>query len=176
MKNLNELVAECKTECDTLGIQYGNITQINVNTRFKKTWGQTKVINIHKSKNNKTHYDFAIDISSRLLEDNVGDMATKNTVMHEILHTVDGCLNHGAKWKAVADKVNKAYGYNIKRCTSSSEKGLEPIKIKRNYSKNYVMVCKRCGAEVIKHRMSNFVRYPQFYRHVNCNGTFERVQ
>ena len=52
MKNLNRLVAECKTECDTLGIQYGNIIQINVNTRFKKTWGQTKVINIHKNKNN----------------------------------------------------------------------------------------------------------------------------
>lgn len=176
MKNFYKIVTECKNECDTIGIKYGNIIEVRNNPRLTKTWGRTKAVSSYKDKNNNICYNFVIEISDRLLKDNVDNMATKNTIMHEILHTVDGCLNHGAKWKAVADKVNKAYGYNIKRCTSSSEKGLEPIKIERNYSKNYVMVCKRCGAEVIKHRMSNFVRYPQFYRHVNCNGTFERVQ
>lgn len=176
MKNLTKLFNECIADCDSLGIKYGRITNVSVNTRAKRRWGQTRTHKPYKYSTCHKDYTFDISISNRLLEDDVEDMMAKNTIMHEILHTVEDCQNHGDKWKAMADKVNRAYGYNIKRCTSSSEKGLEPIKIERNYSKNYVMVCKRCGAEVIKHRMSNFVRYPQFYRHVNCNGTFERVQ
>lgn len=174
MKNLYKIVTECKNECDTIGIKYGNIIEVRNNPRLTKTWGRTKAISSYKDKNNNICYNFVIEISDRLLKDNVDNMATKNTIMHEILHTVDDCFNHGNKWKTMADKVNRAYGYNIKRCTSSEEKGLESVKI--NYNKNYVITCEKCGATVIKHRMSNFVKYPYCYSHKGCGGIFMRTQ
>ena len=39
----------------------------------------------------------------------------REVIAHEVLHTCKGCRDHGEKWKAYAKKMNKAYGYNIKR-------------------------------------------------------------
>lgn len=174
MKNLTKLFNECIADCDSLGIKYGHITNVSVNTRAKRRWGQTKTHRPYKYSTCHKDYTFDISISNRLLEDDVEDMVAKNTIMHEILHTVEDCQNHGDKWKAMADKVNRTYGYNVKRCTSSEEKGIEPVKITHN--KNYVITCQKCGVTVIRHRMSDFVKYPYCYSHKGCGGYFVRVQ
>lgn len=48
----------------------------------------------------------------------------KNTIIHELLHTCKGCMKHTGEWKQLAEKVNRYYGYNIKRCDSADEKGI----------------------------------------------------
>ena len=61
------------------------------------------------------------------IEDNSNaSMRLTSTLVHEILHTQPGCMNHGRKWKALAERVNREYPYlNIQRCTSSISYGVE---------------------------------------------------
>lgn len=67
-----------------------------------------------------------------------------NTLMHEVLHSVDGCLNHGTKWKALAAKVNRTYIFSKIKRTGADEDYKEKI-LEPNYK--YVLKCKTCGQE-----------------------------
>ena len=136
MKDLNAIVEECKYDIESLGFKVGNIVKVSINTRAKRRWGQCR----------KTPYGYEINISDRLLKDDVDDMATKNTVAHELLHTIEGGGGHTGAWKIAAERMNLRYGYNIKRCTSSEEKGVENIPStysKRSYK--YIIKCGNCG-------------------------------
>lgn len=163
MKNLNMLVMDCKTELDNLNIEYGHISNFEINTRAKKRWGLcSKTGNVYK-----------INISSRLLEDGVEDIHTKTTIIHEILHTCDGAFNHGKEWQRLADKVNKAYGYNIKRCTSYEEKGIERPK---EPEAKYIISCPCCGAKWKYTRMTKAVQNPARYRCSGCKEELIRIK
>lgn len=94
MKDFNLLVNECIAELDSIGIVCGKIRNIEINTRAKCRWGLCRTVKSGV---------FDIEISSRLLEDNVEDIVTKNTIIHELLHTVRGCHGHTGKWKVLAE-------------------------------------------------------------------------
>lgn len=135
MKNLLKLAQECKEELDAIGIEYRTVRKWTVNTRAKCRWGQCRPV---------SPGIFDINISSRLLDDQVTDNAVKNTIIHELLHTVEDCLKHTGKWKTLAAKVNRAYPqYHIQRVTSAEEKGVE--KIASTYQINYKITCTNCG-------------------------------
>lgn len=139
MKDLWKLVRECKEELDALGIEYRTVRNWTVNTRSQRRWGQCKVVSSDV---------FDINISVRLLADQVSDTAAKDTIIHELLHTVEGCLKHTGKWKALAEKVNRAYPqYHIKRATTEEEKGFE--KTARTYHSKLV-------SELIRHSSVSF--------------------
>ena len=115
MKDLKTLAAECEAELRSLNIQPGEINSWIVNTRAKNRWGQCK---------RYLPGLFNISISARLLQDSVSDQAAKNTIMHELLHTVKGCYGHKGKWKVLAMTVNRLLPqYTIKRTTSAEGKG-----------------------------------------------------
>ena len=103
-----------------IALEFGKIVNFEINYRAKSRWGQCQ----------RKGSGYYINISDRLLQDDVPIKALKDTIIHEILHTCNGCMNHGTTWKNYADKVNKAYGYNIKRCTSAEEKGFDMDNIK----------------------------------------------
>lgn len=166
MRDLQKIATECLKELDAIGIKYGKIVEFKVNTRAKKRWGQCKTIS----------GGFSINISYVLLDENNSIDGLKNTIIHEILHTCKGCLNHGEMWKRQAAKVNKAYGYNIKRCSSADEKGVEvddrktePKKIKHSFR------CKTCGTVVNRTRESKFTKHYTHYRCGKCGGCFEKL-
>lgn len=160
MKILSHIMVECMQELDAIGIEYGEIVEISVNARAKKRWGQCKKVS--------SRGQYSIEISACLLRDNVDIIATKNTVIHEILHTCEGCMNHGKNWKRQAEKVNRAYPqYNIKRCTSAEEKG-----IIREYPVKYQFHCADCGGIVQRMKKSNFTENYQLYRCGKCGGDF----
>lgn len=161
MKNLNSLLNECLRECDAVGIQYGNIVEASINKRFARRWGQCV----------KKANGFHISINAVLLEDDVSDEAAKNTIVHEILHTVVGCQNHGKKWKALAKLMNDTYGYSIKRCDSKEEKGVDGSKLKPD---RYEIKCEKCGKVYSRYKMSQIIKYPSRYIHRGCGGSFIR--
>lgn len=159
MKNITAIFNECMSEAKAIGIQAGKIVSVTVNTRAKKRWGRTVY---------EGNGLYTIDISDRLLAEDVDIMAAKNTMMHEILHTCKGCMNHGIEWKAMADKVNEAYPqYNIKRTTSADEKGVEATPPRAN---RYELSCVRCG------RTWRYKRAPKYdvssYR-CSCGGSIK---
>lgn len=142
---------------DYLDIEYGDVEQLEINTRAKRRWGQCSY--------NRYTGKFKISISSKLLgEDEKSEKGLLNTVVHELLHTCKGCQNHGSHWKNLADKVNAEFDLGIKRCDSAKDKGVEddyePAPIK------YQIKCPVCGHIYNRRKMCYPVKHPE-----NCGCT-----
>lgn len=136
-----------------------------IGTRAKRRYGRCRLIS-------ENCYD--IEISDFLLEDNVSDESIANTVIHELLHTIKGCMNHKEKWKRYASIVNNKLGCNVKRTTTREEKGIEPYKSKEQVK--YIFRCKECGQVIKMKRKSDFVKRYELYNCGICKGKFERIK
>lgn len=165
MKNLNELLKEAMEKCTTVGIPYGNITEIKLNNRLSKCWGRCLT---------KNHKDFWIEINGKFAKD---EFSTNDAIIavicHEIIHTCDGCWNHGYKFMQYGKLLTDAYG--IKVSATDSAENLTVDSIAWNASKKYAVKCE-CGTTIYKDRMCDLIRYPSYYRCTKCNGKFERVK
>lgn len=155
MKDFRKLQKICLEELEKAGIKSGNIIEWQINKRAIRRWGMCK-----KNPDNT----YIIQVSSRLLDnDNVSEKACKETIIHEILHTCEGCHGHTGVWLNYANIMNSMYGYNIKRTTSSAEKGIIetiPVNI-RPYK--YIYACKKCGQTIGKTRACKFTKYFKNY-------------
>ena len=98
MRNLEEIFLECESELLSIGIVCGRVEKITVNTRAKSRFGLCKKVGKDS---------FEISIAAALLEEEADISCLKNTVIHELLHTVPGCFGHKGRWKFLADKVNR---------------------------------------------------------------------
>ena len=171
MKDLMTLVAECESELRSLGYKPCENITWSVNTRAKKRWGQCKYTSATTC---------SISIAERLLQDHVDDQAVKNTIMHELIHTISAgngkhASGHTGRWKEIAAVVNyRLPQYTIKRTTSSAEKGIEPIVREKRIE--YTIRCTHCGKEYHRERMSKLVSQPERYRCGNCGHKLERIQ
>lgn len=161
MLNANELLQKGLEQVRAVGIIPGKINpNVILNSRAKFRFGLCRY-----KKNGP--YLYEIELNPRLLE--VDEVSAMNTVVHEILHSCEGCMNHGPRWKSYARIVNNKYGYNIKTCSSFDERGLERPKSK------YVLKCKnpKCGHEYGKTRMTKSVRDCSGYRCHKCKTGLE---
>ncbi len=166
MKNLNKLASECEAELRSIGIEVGKVSKWTVDTRAKSRWGLCRY---------DTNGAFEIKISAMLLQDDVDDIAAKDTIIHELLHTVKGCVGHKGKWKEYADKVNSHFPqYHIKRTTAYEEKGLEQIDRKR--TNRYCVKCTACGQEYFRETRSSIITNPGRYRCGVCKGNLVRIK
>lgn len=161
MKDYAKLVETCLEEVKAAGIVPGPITEFKINTRARKRWGLCS----------KTpDGSFVIQIAASLLmDDRVSEQACKETIIHEILHTCEGCFKHTGRWRLYAQHMNNEYGYHIKRSTSETEKGL-PVGTtaggsRRSQPAKYIYRCKKCGQIIQKMRACNFTRN---YRRYGC--------
>lgn len=164
MRELNEVVAQCKAELDAIGIRYGCVLQFTVNTRAKHRWGQCK----------KVPGGYIINISRRLLGEDVPLDSLKNTVIHELLHTCKNGYGHKGAWKRLADRVNTAYGYNIKRCSSEEDKGVE-AETEPAKEPKYRLVCEGCNTVFERYRASRLTKNPEKFRCGICGGIIRRL-
>ena len=176
MRDLQKEFSNCINMMDKLNIDYGNIVEVKVNTRAKRRWGQCGHNIVGRESTGKPIYVYKINISSLLLDEKVPVEALYDTIIHEILHTCPGCFNHGYEWKKRADVVNKELGYDIKRCSSAEEKGIDDSIIKDYHKPKYIVRCKKCGREVGKARKCSMVDHPEFWVCGKCGGTFERIK
>ena len=161
MKSFETLRGDCLTEVKNVGITPGTIKSWSINTRARKRWGYCK---------KELDGTYTIQIAQQLLtDDRISEKACKETIIHEILHTCRGCMNHGEKWKAYAQLMNRTYGYNIKRITTGIEKGVEDYQPKRMTIK-YVFTCGGCGAKIYRKRKSKFTRYYRNYICTRCGA------
>ncbi len=65
-------------------------------------------------KRSKYQYDFYIQIPGWTL--NNSEKNLRNTLIHELIHTVPGGLCHTGQWKKWAKYVNERTDYHIQRC------------------------------------------------------------
>ena len=138
MKDLNEIFNNALKICDVCGIPYGEIERIVPYSGRANIWGRC-------SKHCLTNR-FVIEISKKLLDENVSYEATITTVLHEIIHTAPGCFKHTGLWKQYAEKVNAMTGFNIKRTSSYEEKGIsEEVANINRLPVKYIVTCENCG-------------------------------
>ena len=103
-QELDALLAELSAQLRELGIPLGKhiAPQVEVNTRAQRRLGCCVC----------REGRFTIQVSARLLED---APLLRATLLHELLHTCPGCLNHGPAWKSYAKTVGEALGLSITR-------------------------------------------------------------
>lgn len=163
MRNLNDVITlaeKCEQDLDSLHIDYDHYITWKINTRAKSRLGLC------------SYYGdgFKIEISSMLLDDDIEESILRDTIMHELLHTVPGCMNHGKSWARLAKIVNNVYCYHVTRIVKRDELNLPAPEYR------YVVKCAKCGYEVGKMRYCGIIAHPEQYSHKKCGGTFKRVE
>lgn len=168
MHNIYALLRECKKECEEVGIYLGTIANIDVNYRAQKRWGHCRYESCEDA--------YYIDISYKLVDDSTPVKTLKETILHELCHTVEDGMCHTGEWKRAIDLLNRRYGYNIKRTNSYADKGVDVEKFPpKKKSINYVVECQKCGMQVCRTRMSRVIEHPDRYRCGYCNGNLSRI-
>lgn len=156
-KRLNFLLEECLKELETIDIRpYGKILSIRENSRAKSRLGYCRQIK------GGPFPQYRLEISTMLKE--WESQKLKEVIIHEVLHTCKGCLNHGALWKKLAAEVNKTYGYSIKRTA-------EPQNPENVY--RYRIRCISCGNTSYRIKRSKIVQKPEIYQCARCGGALE---
>lgn len=156
-RDLNNILNEVITEAQELNIPVPfNINkEIIVNSRPKKRFGCCRKLNDV----------FTIELSSFALD--YPEKRIKEIIAHEVLHTVDGCFNHGSSWKLYAEQMNKAYGYNIKRVTVKDGDNNETTEKRKKYK--HMITCKKCGCTFYRMKETKVTRNINKYR-CRCGG------
>ncbi len=189
-EKLKQLFKECTKELEKIGIEIldnkkvGKI-DISISKRNNQRYGcciqedpdktHKTIIKIRKHKIIKyekfnIHH---IEISPWVMQ--LNDNIIKNTIMHELIHCIPYCNNHGAEFKKYANYINSKLGYNISRI---GNKKLDYEKSNLEYSEDnlykYKVLCTVCGQEFYRKRLNkNFTRK---YRCSKCGGKFKIFQ
>ena len=170
---LKELFNECI--CELNGIGFEKLIAANIHYNISRN-AKRRLGNCHRETLINDEYYFTISISEWLLL-NFNDDTIKNTIMHELLHTIKDCFNHGYMWQRYANMVNEKLGYNIKRVSSVSnlceKNGIDYVGFADNLHR-YKITCGKCGMTHYKDRLTN-KRIKQYttgcMRHRTCGGT-----
>ena len=163
-RDLERCALECMEELDRLGVKYSPNISFVINTRAKSRLGLCK----------KIGNSYVIEISQLLLDERVDEKnGLKNTIMHELLHTCRGCMNHTGRWAELAQNVNDAYGYHVKRVTNHNDCVI-PDELQA--PARYLIRCTECGALIPRQRMSALIKNPKKYLCAKCGGKLERIK
>lgn len=147
---LNARLLYCKALLYDIDVPIQNVNNISSNSGLRSALGRCK-----KAFNSSTCRSFSIEIAeyiaigarSKLLDD---------VIIHELIHTVDGCFNHGIDWKSWAKIVNIQYGYNIARTTKMYYKDIFADELIKN---GYAGVqCNNCGCIQLGKVDSSFIK------------------
>ena len=188
-EKLNNIYNECLKELKDIGIDILNnknvgIIDINISKRNNKRYGcckqeepdkSSKIIEkkgfkrIVKYQIYKKHH---IEISPWVLK--LNNDIIKNTIIHELIHCLPYCNNHGKEFKKYAKYINQNLGYNIATLGNKKE---DYIKSNIQYNENelykYKIICNKCGQEFYRKRLNkNFLRK---YRCGKCGSKFSAI-
>ena len=123
---------------------------------------------------------YKITINKAYLQ-NSDPQSVHDTIAHEVLHSIPGCMNHGKKWSYYARQFMTALPqFNISRCTNN-EGFNNYLKKAMETQAKYTIICKKCGARFYKTRKSQWMDYLMrggkcCAYHKNCGGDFEVIQ
>lgn len=188
-EKLNNIYNECLKELKDIGIDILNnknvgIIDINISKRNNKRYGcckqeepdkGSKIVEkkgfkkIVKYQIYKKHH---IEISPWVLK--LNNDIIKNTIIHELIHCLPYCNNHGKEFKKYAKYINQNLGYNIATLGNKKE---DYIKSNIQYNENelykYKIICNKCGQEFYRKRLNkNFLRK---YRCGKCGSKFSAI-
>lgn len=170
---LTNLLEVCKKELTDLGFYEinDNTYTFEIHPRYRSTYAE-----ISRIKTSSTNFLIKFN---KLFLDSCDETAIKNTIIHELIHSIKNCMNHGAKWQSIVNKVNKFYGYNIQRCQNYKEYDIIYEQNKYKVSDKYVIYCNNCDLQARykrKTKLIDFLLYQKsngfnyMYRCPCCNN------
>lgn len=151
---LEKLYSECLNELKTINLDFSDKKKfgeidIKIAKRKSKRYGCCKY-----DKFNIRH----IEISKWTME--LNDDIIKNTIIHELIHCIPYCNNHGKEFKYYAKIVKENLGYNITRLGNKEEdykkSGLEFPKEEKKITYKYKIICNKCGEVYFRQRMKKY--------------------
>lgn len=186
-EKLNILFSECINELYSIGInikskEYG-IISIKIANRNNKRYGcckqedpdtKYKVINKigrHRYVKYEKFNKHTIEVSKWVMD--LDDNIIKNTIMHELIHCMPFCNNHGDMFKKYATYINKKLGYNISRLGNKKEDYEKSNLEYEEKSFKYTIKCSNCGQLIHRNRLSK-----DFFKKYRClcNGKLFLVE
>lgn len=102
------------------------------------------------------------------LEENI----IKNTIMHEIIHCLPYCNNHGEEFKKKANYINQKLGYEITRVGDKKEDYKKSnIEYTEMQKYKYKIICTKCGQTYYRQKLRRDLINK--YRCGKCFGKLE---
>ena len=178
-EKLNKLYYECINELKNIKIDLSNerlvgTIDIKLSKRNNKRYGSCKQENpdektayyARKRKYYTTFNTHHIEISKwvMLLNEDI----IKNTIVHELIHCLPNCNNHGKEFKKYAKIVNEKLGYNIARLGNKEEDYRKSELEYKEKEYKYKIICTNCKYIYYRQRLiKNFLKK---YRCGKCKG------
>lgn len=131
IRTADEIMHECFPKYQT-----PTYTDIKI-SKARSFWAQIKYIS-------EGTYSLKVsNVFEEIADEEVMKIRLISCMLHELVHTLPKCFNHGKYFKKACAVINTKFpGYNLQRATSMSEYNIvnEPKPIK------YIMSCGHCGA------------------------------
>jgi len=167
MKDLRKLYKECVLELNRINMDISDrIVEVKPNGRLRTVLGKCKYS--HRTGT------YSIEINTCLLADEAETQAAKETIVHELIHTCPGCMNHGYEWKRRGDRASRMLGYHVERCASVDELETQGVIVKQETYK-YALVCDSCGNQYKRKRWCEVLENPSRYKCGKCNGSLHTI-
>lgn len=166
---LEAYVKKGREMIEALGIKPHSLDKLSINKKATSFWGITR---IRRKARGSSELVFKIEISYILINEAWKQCENgkpeycfefrplMNTVLHELLHCVDGCFDHGRKWSSLAYQVNQKYGYDIRRTTSADDEGFK-FNMKDTYK--YLIECPICHNVIGRNSLTKPIKFPNLY-------------
>lgn len=179
---LKDIYLRCRGICEDLGIPVGKVRDVSFN---KRKWTRSL------GKCRRADSIYIIEIRRDLVSPGCPPDLLMNTMLHELLHTCPGCMNHGKSWHAYAAMLN-GLGFNVQSQTKAEElpeemhrsaQGAEQVygtpphtrqHISSRPQYRYELVCAN-GHHIYRQKMSKAVKHPELYR-CQCGAKLKRVK
>jgi len=170
LRDLNQYANECMRELDLIGIPYCKPKRWKSSKKMTRTYGNCKSVRYLDGTVKEIK---EIAINEWLLDEEIPDIILKNTIMHELIHTINHCGNHGNEFQKYAKIVSSNLGYRIQTYVSKEESKIVSERHKpKDYS--YFVYCPNCGLEYGYRIKSYAWKHPEKCYCGKCGGTIKR--
>lgn len=158
---LHKQVRECIAELESIGLQLPYGIQYKVSPRMTRKFGQCA-----QRYNRLGAVEQTIITISMDLPESVG----KETIMHEMVHALVGNrAGHGYEFHAMARRINRALGYDIRTKASPEEsKAVREVRACKPQAQKVKLIC-GCGQEYLVSPRSKYYINPSIGRCGNCH-------
>ena len=142
---LHKTVLDCALKINEITgrdlVDIKGILAISYNSRLKSCLGRARMnrlLGTFTLEFNKSYFTF----EGTLLEDKIA------VIYHELVHTIDGCFNHGNKFNAICRQIERVTGIN----DIAGSRKKTGTKDYRKMEAKYKINCTSCDMESYRHR------------------------
>lgn len=164
---LQKIFIEVKENLKNINIPVSDDISYDIKlSKAKRKWGSCKM------SKGKEDYRFYISISENCFKEPDYIQFIRNTMAHELIHTVKGCFNHGAKFQRYARKA-AVLGYTVNTTSKSS---IEKTDEEKFNEAKHVLICKSCGEIYYRLRFPKNPKYIDKIMCGRCKGKLEKIK